>query len=361
MMTGLAMKIDIKHINTVKKTLSDGTTKTYYYHRRTNRRIEGIPGSKEFLLSYQKACKVERKYAKTFNNLICNFFESQKFSSLSLRTRGDYHKQRSFIVDKWGNLPLGVLEDPRVKGNFRKWRDELSKKKGAKQADAILGLARRIVSFAKDDGLIAVNHLMDIQALYSADRSEIIWLPKDVDAFFQHANPGMQLALILALNLGRREADLIRLTWGDYNGETILVTNRKSGRANKFPARVTSGLAKALDAYKASLERPPLPQQTILTKPRAGTPWGDKQFSDKFSKAKNESGLKHLHFHDLRGTAVTVLAQEGCTDMQIASITGHSLKHVSSILDKYMARTQELNVAATKRLEETWIAKLRMR
>jgi integrase len=146
-----------------------------------------------------------------------------------------------------------------------------------------------------------------------------------------------------------------------YNGETILVTNRKSGRANKFPARVTSGLAKALDAYKASLERPPLPQQTILTKPRAGTPWGDKQFSDKFSKAKNESGLKHLHFHDLRGTAVTVLAQEGCTDMQIASITGHSLKHVSSILDKYMARTQELNVAATKRLEETWIAKLRMR
>ena len=186
-------------------------------------------------------------------------------------------------------------------------------------------------------------------------------MPKDVDAFFKHANPGMQLALILALNLGRREADLIRLTWDDYNGKTILVTNRKSGRTSKFPALVTSGLAKALDAYKASLSNLPAPERTILTQPRAGTPWPDKQFSNKFSKAKNEAGLAHLHFHDLRGTAVTVLAQEGCTDMQIASITGHSLKHVSSILDKYMARTQELNVAATKRLEDTWIAKLRMR
>ena len=231
------MKVDLRHINTVKKTLRDGAIKTYYYHRRTNRRIEGSPGGDEFRSSYEKACKFDQQNTKTLADLIYNFFKSQKFSSLSPRTRSDYHKQRLVIVDKWGSLPLDVLKDPRIKSNFRMWRDEMSKKKGTKQADAILGLARRIVSFAKDDGLIAVNHLMDIQALYSADRSDIIWLPKDVDAFFQHANPGMQLALILALNLGRREADLIRLTWGDYIGRTILVTNRKSGRTNKFQPR----------------------------------------------------------------------------------------------------------------------------
>ncbi|MBJ7535477.1 hypothetical protein JDN40_15320 [Rhodomicrobium vannielii ATCC 17100] len=43
-----------------------------------------------------------------------------------------------------------------------------------------------------------------------------------------------------------------------------------------------------------------------------------------------------------------------------ASITGHSLKQVASILVKYQARTRELNVAATKKMEETWIAKLAM-
>jgi integrase len=48
------------------------------------------------------------------------------------------------------------------------------------------------------------------------------------------------------------------------------------------------------------------------------------------------------HFHDLRGTAVTLLAEAGCTTPQIAAITRHSLKTVTKILDKYLARTRVL-------------------
>ena len=33
-----------------------------------------------------------------------------------------------------------------------------------------------------------------------------------------------------------------------------------------------------------------------------------------------------LHFHDLRGTTVTLLLVAGCTHQQIATITGHTLK-----------------------------------
>jgi integrase len=39
-----------------------------------------------------------------------------------------------------------------------------------------------------------------------------------------------------------------------------------------------------------------------------------------------------LHFHDLRGTAVTRLALAGCTVPQIAAITGHSPRDVDKIL-----------------------------
>jgi putative transposase len=46
--------------------------------------------------------------------------------------------------------------------------------------------------------------------------------------------------------------------------------------------------------------------------------------------------------HDLRGTAATMLAEAGCTTPQIAAITGHSLKTVTGILDKYLARTRAL-------------------
>ena len=45
--------------------------------------------------------------------------------------------------------------------------------------------------------------------------------------------------------------------------------------------------------------------------------------------------LGDLHFHDLRGTAVTRLALAGCTVPEIAAITGHSLKDVEAILDAH--------------------------
>ncbi len=60
-------------------------------------------------------------------------------------------------------------------------------------------------------------------------------------------------------------------------------------------------------------------------------------------------------------TLPAALAEEGCADMQIAAIAGHPLKQVNAILDKYLARTRALNVAATKKLEQTWIAKIRMK
>lgn len=50
-----------------------------------------------------------------------------------------------------------------------------------------------------------------------------------------------------------------------------------------------------------------------------------------------------LHFHDLRGTAVTRLALIGCTVPQIAAITGHSLKDMEVILEaNYLGGQAEL-------------------
>ena len=42
-----------------------------------------------------------------------------------------------------------------------------------------------------------------------------------------------------------------------------------------------------------------------------------------------------MTFHDLRGTAVTRLALAGCTEAEIATITGHSLRDVRAILDTH--------------------------
>ena len=59
---------------------------------------------------------------------------------------------------------------------------------------------------------------------------------------------------------------------------------------------------------------------TILTNSR-GLPWTEDGFRTSWGKAFDKTSLGDLHFHDLRGTAVTRLALSGCTVPEIASIT----------------------------------------
>lgn len=47
-----------------------------------------------------------------------------------------------------------------------------------------------------------------------------------------------------------------------------------------------------------------------------------------------DDAKSRLRFNDLRGTAVTLLAEAGATVPQIASITGHTLESVTRILEK---------------------------
>jgi hypothetical protein len=53
----------------------------------------------------------------------------------------------------------------------------------------------------------------------------------------------------------------------------------------------------------------------------------------------------------LRGTAVTRLAEAECSPVEIATITGHSTRDVGAILDKYLARTDKIALAAIAKLE----------
>ena len=59
-----------------------------------------------------------------------------------------------------------------------------------------------------------------------------------------------------------------------------------------------------------------------------------------------------MTFHDLRGTAVTRLAIAGCTEAEIATITGHSTGSVRAIIDThYLSRDPALAESAIRKLE----------
>jgi integrase len=81
-------------------------------------------------------------------------------------------------------------------------------------------------------------------------------------------------------------------------------------------------------------------------------PWTSDGFRASWRKACSKTGIVGVTFNDLRGTAVTRLALAQCTEAEIATITGHSLRDVRSILDAhYLHRDPALAESAIRKLE----------
>jgi integrase len=103
-------------------------------------------------------------------------------------------------------------------------------------------------------------------------------------------------------------------------------------------------LRQALDATRR--------QSPIILVNMDGKPWTPDGFRASWGKACKKAGVEGVTFHDLRGTAVTRLALAGATEAEIATITGHSLRDVKTILDShYLRRDPALAESAIKKLE----------
>jgi integrase len=82
-------------------------------------------------------------------------------------------------------------------------------------------------------------------------------------------------------------------------------------------------------------------------------PWTSGGFGSSWGKACRKAGIVGVTFNDLRGTAVTRLALAECTEAEIATLTGHALRDVRSILDAhYLHRDPTLAENAIRKLEK---------
>jgi integrase len=158
----------------------------------------------------------------------------------------------------------------------------------------------------------------------------------------ERAPAHLHLPLLLALWTGQRQGDLLRLPWSAYDGTHIRFRQSKGGK--RVVIRVGAPLKAALDATPK--------RSTIILTNSEGKPWTPDGFRASWSKACKRAGIVGVTFHDLRGTAVTRLALAECTEAEIATITGHSLRSVRAILDThYLARDPALGESAIRKLE----------
>jgi len=348
------MRAKLPGVNTVRKTLADGSARLYYYHRSTGTRLDGKPDSSEFIASYAEAEKrlVPRDRASCAA-LIHAFLTSPEFlNNLRPATQSEYRRMLTAIEAKFGDAPIVAMEDARFCGDALDWRDEIAATR-AREADNRMVLFGRLLSWAKKRHRISVNVLEGYERLYRSDRSDKIWLPEHIAAMQQVATPEFWPMFLGALHTGLRQGDLRKLPWSAYDGSAISwrITKR---RRNSPGVQLRIPCTKALRSLLESLPK----RGPLIFTTKTGRAWQKRYVAHQFETARTIAAetlpeIAKLHFHDTRGTAITMLAEAEATVPEIAAITGHSYRTITSILEKYLPRTKHLAETAIAKLENS--------
>jgi integrase len=335
------MRDRIRGVNKVTAKLADGKRATYYYHRATGTKLPDDYGSPEFIAALADAQRrVTNRTEGTLAGLIRAFEQTGKWRRLAESTQREYRRVLTFWDGKFGSVPIEALASKEFRRDVLAWHDSFSADK-PREADNRVTILARVLSWAARDSDLAANVLEGFDRAYAGDRSDMIWLPEHVATFLTHADEEMKLAMMLALHTGQRQGDIRRMAWSNYDGSRLTIRQGKGGR------RVAIPCTKAL---KLTLDGLPRRGALILTT-KTGRAFQKRYFAQKWEEVSTAAKIPDLHFHDVRGTTVTMLFEAGCTVAEAASITGHSLRRAQEILDRYLSRTALMAESAIAKLE----------
>jgi hypothetical protein len=89
-------------------------------------RLEGEPGSPEFVRSYSlaHAARIQPR-GGTVSTLIAEFKASAEYQGLRPSIQRADAAYLKLVEQEFGDLPIAALSDPAVRGEFKSWRDTM--------------------------------------------------------------------------------------------------------------------------------------------------------------------------------------------------------------------------------------------
>lgn len=292
--------------------------------------------------------------------LITAFRNSPEFQKLAQSTRTSHNTWLGRIEEEFGDAPIAVFEDRKVRADVLDWRDRWADK--PRSADAAMQTFSRLLSWGYDRGKLSVNVVKGVGQLYDANRSDVIWEATDFERIAAVASVEVNEGVALAAFTGLRRGDLVQLPW-EAIGEHAIVwkTNKSRGRNLATIPLLPDTKALLLRirarheaemAARPPAKRRPLPA-TVLANSR-WKPWTATGFGSRFDDAKKDAGITK-HLHDLRGTFVTRCCIAGLNDREISDIVGWDTKDVAAIRAKYADQARVV-IAIGERLARATIA-----
>lgn len=253
-----------------------------------------------------------------FAAVIRHYIASEKYRRLKPRTAQDYDKIIVYLRDKLGKVEPRNIERRHVIA----WRDAWADSETPHRANYRLRVLRLLLEYAIDMGLLPVNGnpARGVSECRYEKQEREPW-PADKIEAYRAAATGRELLLFeLCLGTGQRIGDVLKMKWGDIDGDGIRVRQNKTGKKLWVP--FTAPLRKALEGT-------PRRSVFILTNHRATGPWSYRGAAQAVRAIREQIGALDYDIHSLRYSAASELALAGADDETIAAVTGQSLAMVA--------------------------------
>lgn len=302
----------------------------YFRKGKFRRRLPDDPNTEEFAREYwaTRSGKRNNPSKTTWNELIASYFDSPAFRSKAKGTQANYRRHCEAIREKNGTKDVRQFRRGHALAVRDALQDNWSK---ANERVAVLSI---LCKHAVDLEWIERNPVIDIEKLKGGEYEA--WPDEKLDAFedycAQHSLTTARTAFELALGTGQRLGDCIKMRWEDFDGEYMCVIQEKTG------TKIWVFCPEQLRAY---LSRLPRMGRYILAK-SLSQPLGKRTVQTSIEDVRKALGIMHgrgrLVPHGWRNTAARLLAEAGCSDAEIQSVTGH---RTLAMVQKYRAQADQ--------------------
>jgi integrase len=328
--------IDLKGLYTVK-----AKGRTYHYAWRGGPRIKAEHGTPAFAAEFAQH-HADRKGGADNAKVagLCAMFRASDYwrgvghKPISDKTKASWTTWLDRIQVEFGEARVAWFDKPEMRKAIIKWRNRYASTPRA--ADMGVQVLSRLLSFAQEEGKLMHNICNGVEAIYSADRSGLIWTDADLARLREKASAEVMQAAELGALTGLRQSVLLRASWSHVQANSIELRSNK-GRNGKPGKMVVIPLYGELRTYLEALPK----KATTLLVSTEGRPW-QTGFGSSWATACDRAGIEDLHFHDLRGTAATKFYRGGLSVREIAEIMGWSEDYVEALINRYVKKDEIL-------------------
>jgi enterobacteria phage integrase len=314
------------HLRYVDRFIDRHGHTRHYFRRPGGKRISlpGLPGSDEFMgvykaaLAGQDAPAVEPKVRGepgTFSRLTAQYFLSPEFLRLRTRTQHVYRLVIERFLVEHGHRRVAEMR-----------RDDVKKIMALKaatpgSANDLLKKIRTLIKFAIDTGWRTDDPTLRIKTFPEYEFHT--WTEDEIVQYEERwpISSRERTAFALHLYTGQRRSDVARMAWTDVADNAINVVQAKTGVRLTIPLH--PNLSVALRAWPR--------KHVVMLTTASNKPFSTAGYGNMMADSIAAAGLPdRCVLHGLRKAAARRLAEAGCTEKEIAAVTGHTtLKEVA--------------------------------